>query len=141
MDEVIGQILALVLAAFIGFIIGGEREKAGKPAGTRTLSLVCSASAFAAMITVDIYPDQVPRVLAGVITGIGFLGAGVIIAQSKNVLGVTTAATIWATAIIGMGIGMGDKYIFLASFFGLLVYFVLIERKLELSMHRKKSGK
>lgn len=135
MEEIIIDILKLILAIGTGIIIGREREVSGKPAGMRTLSLVCMGATFLALVTIRHFPEETARVLAGVITGIGFLGAGVIIAQPKNVIGVTTAATIWAVAIVGIGIGLGE-YIISIIFVG-LVYLILIERKIERTIMRK----
>ncbi|MCK4589721.1 MAG: MgtC/SapB family protein [Nanoarchaeota archaeon] len=106
MDWIIfGQmLLSLVLGGLIGF----EREKSSHPAGLRTHILVCVTSAFL-MIAFDnlFFGDSVARMGAGIITGIGFLGAGAIIVYGREVFGLTTAASIWATAGLGIIIGLG----------------------------------
>ena len=96
-----------------GVIIGFDRERSGKPAGIRTQMLVCIGSALMAGISVylgkwyNVSVADPARLMAQVVTGIGFLGAGVIIKNGNKISGVTTAATIWTTAAIGIAIGTG----------------------------------
>lgn len=129
MNEITIDIIKMILAIGLGFLIGIERERSGKPAGSRTLALVCLGSAFATLIGAKFVTDDPTRVLQGIITGIGFLGAGAIIAHGTNVTGLTTAAAIWAVSIVGIGVGMGEYVI--SILFAALVYFVLIERRIE----------
>jgi len=111
MDTVI--VGRLVLSFIVGVIIGFDRERSGKAAGIRTQMLVCVGSALLASISVHIgdafgKPTADPaRLMAQIVTGIGFLGAGVIIKNGNKVQGVTTAATIWITAALGIAIGSG----------------------------------
>ena len=105
-------ILRIILAAVIGGVIGSERGRSGSPAGLRTHILVCLGSAMTALISVYIAQmggfDDIARIPAQVISGIGFLGAGMIIVKKNNVItGLTTAAGMWATATIGIAIGYG----------------------------------
>ena len=105
-------ILRIILAVLIGGIIGSERGRSGSPAGLRTHILVCLGSAMTALISVYIATkggfDDIARIPAQVISGIGFLGAGMIIVKKNNVItGLTTAAGMWATATIGIAIGYG----------------------------------
>ena len=103
-------ILRLLLAAALGAAIGFQREKVGKQAGLRTHVLICVG---AALITVSSLHGfgaaaDPSRVAAGIVVGIGFLGAGVIMRRSQGmVAGLTTAATIWAVAGIGLSVGVG----------------------------------
>jgi putative Mg2+ transporter-C (MgtC) family protein len=102
--------IALVLVSVIcGAIVGGEREKREKPAGLRTLILVCLGStAFTiASLAFTTTTGDSGRVAAQIVTGIGFLGAGAILHGSGIVRGMTTAATIWAIAATGMVVGIG----------------------------------
>lgn len=102
--------IALILAAiFCGALIGAEREKKIKPAGLRTMILICLGSAVFTLISLALAGEQGEkgRVAAQVVTGIGFLGAGAIIQGPGGVRGLTTAATIWAVAAIGMVVGTG----------------------------------
>jgi putative Mg2+ transporter-C (MgtC) family protein len=101
--------LRLLLAAFLGGIIGLQRELSGKEAGLRTNILICLGSALFTILSIYGFPNSDPaRVAAGVATGIGFIGAGVILHRDGGVVtGLTTAATIWAVASIGMAAGAG----------------------------------
>ena len=103
--------LRLLLAAFLGGIIGFQREKANKPAGLRTHILICLGSALFTVVSVLGFTGNVDpsRIAAGVVTGIGFIGAGVIFRgmRGDKVMGITTAASIWVTAAIGIAAGAG----------------------------------
>jgi putative Mg2+ transporter-C (MgtC) family protein len=115
-------ILARVAAALvIGALIGFERTFHGRPAGFRTHALVCVASALLMLVTVyqnewmtvvplDAIRTDPTRMAQGIMTGIGFLGAGVIFKEGLTVRGLTTAASIWVTAAIGILIGVGFHY-------------------------------
>ena len=105
-------ILRLVLAVLFGGAIGFERGRSGRPAGLRTHILVCLGSALAIMTNQYIYEffgaSDPTRMAAQVISGIGFLGAGTIIVTGRHqVKGLTTAAGLWATACMGLAIGIG----------------------------------
>jgi putative Mg2+ transporter-C (MgtC) family protein len=105
--------LRLALALIVGAILGLNRWLHHKSAGIRTHSLVAIGSATAVMLISDFVQDDaqaVSRVLQGLITGLGFLGAGVIIREqrSKKVHGLTTAASLWACALIGASFGAGQ---------------------------------
>jgi len=102
--------LRLLLAAGLGAAIGVERELRRKPAGLRTNILIALGSALFTILSVQIAhaggtPD---RIAAQIVTGIGFLGAGAILRSGKDVRGMTTAATIWVNAAIGMAAGAGE---------------------------------
>jgi len=101
--------LRLLLAMFLGAIIGFQREKSGKEAGLRTNMLICVGSALLTVLSIYGFPGSDPaRMAAGVATGIGFIGAGVILHRTGGaVTGLTTAATIWAVAGIGITAGAG----------------------------------
>lgn len=106
--------IRLILAFILGSIIGLERQKKGGGAGLRTHILVTVGSALIMLTSLYIYDvyqetsDVDPgRIAAGVVTGIGFLGAGTIIRSKERVLGLTTAASIWVSSAIGLAIGCG----------------------------------
>jgi putative Mg2+ transporter-C (MgtC) family protein len=103
------MVLRLVIAALLGGLIGFEREHAEKPAGLRTLLLVCMGSALFTVVSLFGFGDKADaaRVAAGVVAGIGFLGAGTILRGDGVVIGITTAATIWGVAAIGVAVGAG----------------------------------
>ena len=102
-------LLRLVVALVLGGLIGLERRRRGHPAGFRTMGMVCVGSClFTLLGEAVIGPNTDPtRIAAQVVTGIGFLGAGLIIRQGRAVIGVTTAASIWVVAAIGMAAGFG----------------------------------
>lgn len=101
-----GQIL---LAVLLGAVIGIQRERHGKSAGPRTCALVASGAALYTLMSINAFGvDDIGRVAAQIITGIGFLGAGVIIHKQGGVVeGLTTAAALWAVAAVGMAVGVG----------------------------------
>lgn len=103
------QLIKLGLAVLVGGIVGAEREFQDKAAGFRTIILITLGSALFTMFSMSMDPDNSrTRVAANIVTGIGFLGAGAIIHTGGRVAGLTTAATIWLSAALGMGIGAGD---------------------------------
>jgi putative Mg2+ transporter-C (MgtC) family protein len=97
----------ILIAMLLGAIIGIEREIHKKPAGLRTNMLICMGAAVFTLIAkhIGINPDAESRIIQGVVTGVGFLGAGVLIHQQGNVHGLTTAATIWLVTAIGIACG------------------------------------
>ena len=108
-------LLRAALAAGLGFVLGWERERCGSPAGDRTYALVDLGSATLAGLGAELYPAETARLIAGVVTGIGFLGAGIILRGSTGeVRGLTTAAGMWATASIGVVAGLGRPVLAIA---------------------------
>lgn len=101
------SILRLILAAALGGMIGLEREASGKPAGFRTNLLICMGAALIMEISVSMtrFDGDPGRIAAQIVSGIGFLGAGTILHFRGNVIGLTTAATLWVVAAIGMAVG------------------------------------
>jgi putative Mg2+ transporter-C (MgtC) family protein len=128
--------LRLALAAVLGGAIGLEREYHHKPAGLRTNMLIALGSALFSILSVQLgagagSPD---RIAAQVVTGIGFLGAGAILRSGENIHGLTTAATIWVNAAIGMAAGLGSYVVAAgAATLTLIVLAILpfIERRFE----------
>jgi putative Mg2+ transporter-C (MgtC) family protein len=117
-------LLRIVLAALVGVVIGWEREKVNRPAGLRTYALVCVGSALFTILSIDAFGAADPsRIAAQIITGIGFLGAGTIFKYKNKVLGLTTAAGLWAIAGVGMGFGAG--YYFATSIAAIIIFFLL----------------
>jgi putative Mg2+ transporter-C (MgtC) family protein len=132
--------LHLGVAAVAGGLIGFERSYHGRPAGFRTHTLVCMASSLLMLVTIyqkqwffgDIETVRIDptRMAQGVMTGIGFLGAGVIMKEGLSVRGLTTAASIWITAAIGVLAGVGFySAVFIGTIFALVV--VLVFRWIE----------
>ncbi len=102
------EIFRLIVALVIGGVMGAEREYRSKSAGFRTIALICLGSALFTILSIKIgAPNSTDRIASNIVTGIGFLGAGVIFRETHRVTGLTTAAIIWAAAALGMGIGGG----------------------------------
>jgi putative Mg2+ transporter-C (MgtC) family protein len=103
------EAIALIVAVVLGGAIGLEREINGKPAGLRTNILICiGAAAFTIMAPyLSTSPEAVTRMAAGIITGVGFLGAGALIQEGTGIQGLTTAASIWLVTSIGIACGAG----------------------------------
>ncbi|HET9219565.1 MAG TPA: MgtC/SapB family protein, partial [Terriglobia bacterium] len=105
----------LVVAAFLGGLLGLQREREGKAAGLRTHMLVALGAALftIAPLEVGMSSDNLSRVIQGVATGVGFLGAGTILKKrdEQEIYGLTTAAGVWLTAAVGISVGMGQLWI------------------------------
>lgn len=129
--------IRILAAALAGFAIGYERKTRSKEAGVRTHTLVCMAAALLMVISKYGFADQIAgengirggdsaRIAAQVVSGIGFLGAGIIIYRKDTLHGLTTAAGIWATAGIGMAFGSGMYFLGLAATIILLVIQIIL---------------
>src|SRR3989344_8654400 len=99
-------VLDVVLALIAGILIGAERELRGKPGGINTQSFVIGGAAIFTFISRTMLPNTPGSIAAGIVTGIGFLGAGIILKDKGDIVGnITTAASVWFSAAIGMAIG------------------------------------
>ena len=133
-------VIRLVLAVIVGGIIGYERERQHRAAGFRTHILVCLGATIISLLQIDIGNKAIAmievnkelsevikidygRLGAQVITGVGFIGAGAIIHTKGNIKGLTTAATLWVVACLGLSIGMGEYYI---SIFGAIIIVITL---------------
>jgi putative Mg2+ transporter-C (MgtC) family protein len=131
--------LRLVAAAVIGGAVGIERDAKGKPAGMRTNMLMCVGACLVMILSVDVARDAGPpadpgRIAAQVVTGVGFIGAGMILRSRVSVVGLTSAATVWFVSGIGLVVGYGN-YV-LAAFAAALTIITLggldrLEKRLE----------
>ena len=121
--------LRLFLSVIAGGLIGLEREIVHRPAGIRTHMLVSLGSALFVLVTIEALPYEAARIIAGVATGIGFLGAGTIFKAKDEVHGLTTAASIWAVSAVGLAIGLG--YYLMTAVAVVLVLMVLQLNKIE----------
>ena len=141
------DVLSIILATILGATIGLERELSGKSAGLRTNLLICLGAAVFTIISGKMAAgaaDSVTRIAAQIVTGVGFLGAGAIIQDRGGVHGLTTAATIWLVASIGMA--CGARFYQLAIVAALIAIVVLIglgklAKPLERSVEKNKSKK
>jgi putative Mg2+ transporter-C (MgtC) family protein len=134
--DLIEVTLKLVLAVALGGLIGLERETSQKPAGFRTNILICVGSAMMMILAQLLFggvagnSNEVARIAAAVITGVGFIGAGTIIQAKGSVMGLTSAATIWAVAGLGLVIGAG-YYVIAIIFSGMVILTLLFFRRIE----------
>lgn len=109
--QVIHVLIRLTAAALLGALIGYQRELAGKPAGIKThiMATLGTTIFVVACANAGFQSDALSRVIQGIVTGIGFLGAGAILKldEARDIKGLTTAASIWAAAAIGVAVGLG----------------------------------
>jgi putative Mg2+ transporter-C (MgtC) family protein len=135
-------VIRVIAAVLLGGFLGIERERTGKPAGFRTHILVCLGTAVVVLACkeVNMGLDGLSRVVQGIVTGIGFIGAGSILklSEQREIKGLTTAAGLWMTAIIGISIGLGA--LGLAVIGTLLTLLVLsLEHVVDSRITRKKN--
>lgn len=117
-------LVRFLLAALWGGIVGAERQYRSKSAGFRTMIMISMGACFFTMMSVLIGEGSNPdRIASNIVTGIGFLGAGVIFRGENRINGITTAATIWAVAAVGMGIGSG--FYFASACASILIVLIL----------------
>ncbi|OJF91902.1 MgtC/SapB family protein [Alkalibacterium sp. 20] len=136
--------MRLLLAASVGGIIGFERELKGRDAGVRTHTLVSLGAAILTMTQLEasswllefarnnpelshVLSSDITRLTAQIVNGIGFLGAGTIIVSKRTVTGLTTAASIWAVASLGIAVGMGYYFMAIASTFIMLIVLRIVK--------------
>lgn len=124
--------IRLFLAVVLGGVVGVQRERSGKPAGVRTHMLVALGAAVFVLAPMEygMPPGDVSRVIQGLITGIGFLGAGAILKREEKgeIEGLTTAAGIWMTAAMGLAVGLGRFGLALLSVFFAWLVLAVIKR-------------
>lgn len=119
------HIIQLLLAIGLGGVIGFEREIKHRPAGLRTHMLVSLGSAIFTIVSISFAVDPA-RIAAAIVTGIGFLGAGSIISTRGQMHGITTAATLWIVASIGLCVGVGQYWI---AVIGTVLVFIILQIK------------
>jgi putative Mg2+ transporter-C (MgtC) family protein len=146
MDLIVGvhasDLVRAVAALIIGAIVGGEREYRSKAAGFRTMTLICLGSAVFTILSLRLGADTSPdRIASNVITGIGFIGAGVIFKDGIGISGLTTATSIWATAALGMAAGAGELGLATTALILVLIVLALFERLQDIieNLHQKRS--
>jgi putative Mg2+ transporter-C (MgtC) family protein len=111
MDLTLRLMVRISLAAVLGAVLGVERSRAGQSAGIRTNMMIAIASCLFTFLGAEVFPMDGPRdparIAAQIVTGVGFLGAGTMLQTKNKVRGLTTAATIWLVAAVGMTVGIG----------------------------------
>lgn len=122
------QILKVCVALLIGTLLGLEREYKRKAAGMRTMTLICLSSTLFTILSAELgYPNSPDRVASNILTGVGFIGAGVIFKNDYTIDGITTAASIWIAAALGMAIGMSQYVLAVGGLAGALIVLILME--------------
>jgi putative Mg2+ transporter-C (MgtC) family protein len=129
------MIVRLLLAVVLGILVGVEREISHRPAGLRTHALVSLGACLFTIISIDYFNMDPARVAAGIVTGIGFIGAGSIIAEKGRVQGITTAASLWCVAAIGLAVGAGAYVLAVVS--TVLVFGILWLKRAEKTPQEK----
>jgi putative Mg2+ transporter-C (MgtC) family protein len=127
MDNIlVKNLLKVGMAVLVGGLIGAEREFQDKAAGFRTIILITVGSSLFTIFSMSMDPDNSrTRIAANIVTGIGFLGAGAIVREHGRISGLTTAATIWLSSALGMGIGAGElAFVSIATVVVLTVLFL-----------------
>jgi putative Mg2+ transporter-C (MgtC) family protein len=119
-------VFRLVVAGGLGAFIGLEREVRGYPAGIRTIALVSLGACLFTDVSVLFVASDESRVAAQIVSGIGFLGAGVILREGYSIRGITTAATIWAAAAVGMATGLS---LYVVAVLGAAFIFMVLEAR------------
>lgn len=118
------HLIKVLVALAVGGLLGLEREYRNKAAGMRTLTLICLGSTLFTILSVEMgYPSSPDRVASNILTGVGFIGAGVIFKGEYSIDGITTAATIWVTAALGIAIGLAHYQL---TIFSLIVVLLLL---------------
>ncbi|MFA7435836.1 MAG: MgtC/SapB family protein [Bacilli bacterium] len=144
MQPLLEQMLRVLAAAIVGAAIGYEREIKNKPAGFFTFTLVCVGSSLIAILQQNIltdYPGSEPgRIIAQVVSGIGFLGAGSIIHNRGNVKGLTTAAMLWLASALGLLIGTGgiNNYVIAGTTVIIILPLTMFSRRLSEKLTQTK---
>jgi putative Mg2+ transporter-C (MgtC) family protein len=123
--DVLNFIARLLVATVLGGIVGLQRERGRRPAGLRTHTLVCVGAALITIVSESYIEGDRARIAAQIVSGIGFLGAGTIIREGPTVRGLTTAASLWAVAGVGIACGRGGTMLLLGAFTTFLVWGVL----------------
>ena len=108
LEQILQQVVPLIVSAILGGFVGLERELTEKPAGLRTHMLVSLGSCLFTIVSVYDFQMDPARIDAGIVAGIGFIGAGAVLSERDRVVGLTTAASLWVTAAIGLSTGVGN---------------------------------
>ena len=134
-----GDVLSVILAVVLGAVVGLEREIRGKAAGLRTNVLICLGAAVFTIISREMAggQDSITRIAAQIVTGVGFLGAGAVIQDRGGVHGLTTAATIWLVASVGMACG---ARLYLLAVISTLIAIVVLVGLGQLEKHLGRFG-
>lgn len=142
MDPVfVENLIKVGMAVVVGGVIGAERELQDKAAGFRTIILITLGSTLFTIFSLTMDPGfTATRIAANIVTGIGFLGAGAIVREGGRIAGLTTAATIWLAAALGMGIGAGSL-LFVSAATAVTLLVLLVFPRLEARIDRIREAR
>lgn len=133
-------LLRVLVAGALGYVVGIEREFSGHEAGERTFSLVAMASALFTALGIEVFgqtsTEAPSRIAQNILTGVGFLGGGMILRDGLGVRGLTTAAGVWAIAAVGMAVGSGRYFVAVVAA-GLILLLFLASRLHAIHRHRQ----
>src|ERR1043165_5116362 len=118
----------LLISFAIGTAIGLEREYRSKAAGLRTMIMICLGSTIFTEISIHLGANNPDRLAANIVTGIGFLGGGVIFKDGLSITGITTATTIWISAALGMAVGAGEYFVAIVGSGVVLIVLKIMEK-------------
>jgi len=126
LTEYFTVLIKFIIIILLAGLIGYEREKIHRPAGLRTHIIVGIGSLMLTIVSLESFPADLSRVMAGIVTGLGFLGAGTIFREHDVVKGLTTAASIWATAGVAMALALDNYFI---AILGAVSIYIVLEMK------------
>jgi putative Mg2+ transporter-C (MgtC) family protein len=126
MEFIVELLVKFSLIVLLAGIIGYERERIHRPAGLRTHIIVGIGALVFSILSIKLFPSDPARVISNIVTGIGFLGAGTIFREKDLVKGLTTAASLWATAAVGVAIALDE---FVLALVGSIVIFLVLDAK------------
>lgn len=139
--DITENLIRVGMAVLVGGIIGAEREYQDKAAGFRTIILITLGSTLFTIFSLLLDPGNTQtRIAANIVTGIGFLGAGAIVRDGGRVAGLTTAATIWLAAALGMGIGAGEL-IFVSAATAVTIFVLVVFPRFEMRIDRIREAR
>ena len=128
-------IFQLLLAALLSGLIGIDRERHARTAGFRTHMLVGVGACLISVLSVNVFPDDPARVASQIVVGIGFLGGGTILKEGTSIKGLTTAANIWATAAVGLAVGLGA---WLLAIVATILIWIILAIFVRFELHRQR---
>lgn len=139
-DRLARHALRLAIAAALGGLIGFERERKGKAAGVRTHMMVALGAALFVLVPIGagLEPGDLSRVIQGIAAGMGFLGGGTILKRSDDIEGLTSAATIWFTAAVGLAVGTGQGWL---AALGVVSAWLVLSAALVIDRWARRSGR
>lgn len=120
--------LRILISLLVGSVIGFEREYSSKAAGLRTMIMICMGSTILTLVSLVLEENSKDRIASSIVTGVGFLGAGVIFKDGLTVKGLTTASTIWISAALGMAIGAGQYFLALTGSVAVIIVLAVLDR-------------